>query len=47
MGAAPDAQFFGHTGTLSVAPGNLVKRSQPWGEFKNNKVRPAPLIQQE
>ncbi len=47
MGASPEAQFFGHTGTLSVAAGNLVKRSQPWGEFKNNRVRPAPLIQQE
>lgn len=42
MRATPGAQYYGHTGMLTVAPGNIIKRSQPWAEFRGNKVRAIP-----
>ncbi|MBV1931094.1 MAG: penicillin-binding protein activator [Porticoccaceae bacterium] len=47
MKAAPQTQLFGHTGTLTLVSGNKIKRTQPWAEFKGNKVRPAPQMRED
>jgi uncharacterized protein len=39
MRQSTEVQFVGHTGTLAITTENTVKRTQPWAEFKNNKVR--------
>jgi len=46
MRASPQAQFYGHTGTLTMTSGNIIKRTQPWAEFKNNRVRPIPTVRE-
>lgn len=46
MQASPQTQLFGHTGTLTLAPGNKIKRTQPWAEFRGNKVRPVPQMRE-
>lgn len=47
MKASPQTQLFGHTGTLTLISGNKIKRTQPWAEFKDSKVRPAPRVRKD
>lgn len=47
MKASPQTQLFGHTGTLTLVSGNKIKRTQPWAEFKGNRVRPARQMRED
>jgi hypothetical protein len=46
MNTSQQAPFFGHTGTLTMTAGNIIKRTLPWAEFRNNKVRATPTIRE-
>jgi outer membrane PBP1 activator LpoA protein len=44
MQASPEAQFYGHTGVLTVSAEGVITRRQPWAEFRRGRVRPAPTL---
>jgi len=46
MNSTLQTQFFGHTGTLTMAPGSIIKRKQPWAIFRNSKVRTVSTIRE-
>lgn len=41
MQASPQMQLYGHTGTLTLASDNTIRRVQPWAQFSGNQVRTA------
>ena len=44
MQASPQMQLYGHTGTLTLAPDNTIRRVQPWAQFSGKSVRAAAQL---